>query len=115
MTRKGVRKRIWEQGTAISQADVAEFARDIDDAVRTIPTLSFVTTDAAWALPAYIACDHVPKGLLVIRVETPNAPTIGVAYFPDPKWEADGSRLKVTRADGFTAGTRYRITWMLIG
>lgn len=113
--RKGIRKRIWDQGTEISQTDVAEFARDVDGAVRSIPDFQILVTDTTWAFPFFLGCDHVPQGLLVIRVETPNAPTVGVAYFPDPKWEADGSRLKITRADGFSPGTRYRVTWMVIG
>lgn len=115
MKRKGIRKRIWDQGTEVSQRDIAEFARDVDQALQSIPSFDTVITDVRWSLPFFLSCDHIPTSLLVSRVETPDSPTLGISFFPDPKWESDGSRIKITRCDGFVVGTRYRINWMLIG
>lgn len=110
----GIRKRVWEQGTNVDARDLAEALRDADNSLRSIPTFTLITTDAQWTLPFTLTSSARPRGVLVIRVETPDNPLAGVAAFPSPMWQWKDGSIRIFRADGFVIGTRYVIEWKLI-
>lgn len=115
MSNIGVRRRLWEQGSKVEPRDLAEAIRDLDDAVRVIVPRRLITTDVTWVLPFTLAATSQPEAILVIRAQTPSTPTTGLAALPDPMWIWKGSSAEIFRADGFVLGTRYIITWELIG
>jgi hypothetical protein len=115
MSSIGVRKRLWETNANVEPRDLAEAIRDLDGVARAIVPRRLITTDVTWVLPFTLAAMSAPEAILIVRVQTPSAPTIGLASLPDPMWTWKGAVAEVFRADGLTVGTRYIITWELIG
>jgi hypothetical protein len=95
--------------------DMNELAGDVAKAFDAVVPAKVVSFTATYAEPMFIAFDHEPAGVLLIRMredaapETPNAFSAGVCF----TYTSQG--IRIDELEGPLLGTRYRFGFLVIG
>ena len=109
-----LRKRIWETGKDPNPRDIAESIRDVDQAFRSIDARAIIEARTAYVVPFYLAYPRNPKAVILVGLELDKDPAI-VYGGSQIAWKWTGKQIQVNGINGLTAGTRYVMTFEVVG
>lgn len=109
-----LRKRIWESGKDPSPRDIAESLRDVDQAFKNIKPRAIIESTIAYVTPFYLSFPRNPDFVLLVGLRLDKDPAI-VYGGAQIAWEWTGKQIKVNGINGLTAGTRYVMTFEVVG
>jgi hypothetical protein len=101
--------------------ELGELKRQLQDALKKIPTFDLKDIDGAYVEPMYLAVKSKPRGVLLLqcmdaRVQEDPQHSLG-GGFVHWTWDGVKSRVRINQIDGFTpdANTLFRMTFMVVG
>jgi hypothetical protein len=102
-----------------STADIGETKRDADAALSKLVKLVPVEVIDIYTEPMFVKYDHEPKGVIAMRVRNDAAletPILCGSYCSFT-WDGSKQRVRVDQIDGLApgSGTKYRITFLMVG
>lgn len=111
-----LRKSLWT-GDKASARDVAEFARDVDQRVRSVETgatLQVVSFDNfTFTLPIVIdTAGRKPAAVYVGTLRVPGSPT-NLQPTLTPLWDVWNGKVRINQITGATVGTKYDLSLLL--
>lgn len=110
-----IRKRVWESANAPSSRDIAECLRDVDEAlIAQEPVAVPDEVVQVYQPPFFIAFPRNPKTVKLGRIRLDKDPAIVVGSGM-VHWDWTGDGIKVNAIDGLTSGTRYLMTFEVVG
>jgi hypothetical protein len=109
-----LRKRIWEQGKDPNPRDIAESVRDIDQAFRSITARAIIEKTCSYVVPFYLAYPRNPQAVFLVGLTLDKDPTI-VYGGAQIAWKYTGDQIQVNGINGLTTGTRYVMTFEVVG
>lgn len=109
-----LRKRIWESGKDPNPRDVAESIRDIDQAFRSITARALIETTTAYVPPFFLFYPRTPQAVFLVGLRLDKDPTI-VYGGAQIAWTWTGKQIQVNGINGLVSGTRYVMTFEVVG
>jgi hypothetical protein len=120
VTNLNIRKRMWSE--KVSGKDVGDFARDVSEALSTIPFLKIKRFEAPYTEPFYVSSNVEPEGLLCLRIirvgsgQLQQSPVLtgALCHFT---WDGQKRRIVIESIDGMSPspGLLFRYSFLLIG
>jgi hypothetical protein len=107
--RKNIRPRTY------ADPQVTEAMRDVQEAISAIPALSIVTVRDRYTEPYDLFLDGMPAAILAVRVVDAATPESPIAHGVAVEWVWGRGRARITHVDGLVPGTKYTITFLIIG
>jgi hypothetical protein len=105
---------------AYSDPHVSELARDVQQHIDMTPVTRLLEVTAQYQEPMTLSLPREPKGLLCVRARQDSSPETAVTHGAPCSytWEQQGvtsaGRVKINDIDGLSAGTTYRLTFLVI-
>lgn len=118
-----IRKRTWDVDPSKPESikklasDIGEMARDLAQFLGQLPPLKVLEFTAQYAEPMYVAFDHNPQAVVLMRLRYASSPETPVLSGGMVHGAWDGSRFRVDSIDGMSPGTglNYIFTFLMVG
>lgn len=98
------------------EPEVSELARDVDEQLRALVTMTKLTITAQYTEPMYVALDAEPYAILAARVRNRDTPSTVVASGLRCSFEYDGDqrRVRIDDIEGMSTGATFYVFDFLV-